>query len=331
MVSLKPSEIRFTQDSIAMYFQNGEAINNVCERIALGELNIDDFPKIEVVPLDEFYFSLDNRRLYMFRVLEILGVTARVPVIFKNPTTDRKLTTINKGCHIEIRKSKDNNGKWVQVTPYRHCPCSVQVVKRKFANWWDEVEHCHKSQSAIFKKRSKRTQQLNQQLAILNKWNSQKPASANLFPESSANMSETINPKDMEQTYNGNQAGNSKSNARNRVNFNDHTGDDLNLGSESYSSTCRNESPLTAKSSKSNILNSETPTKARTRCVFQDTETSQNHFHCDEVERVQRRTVQPVRQQESSNNMILFFIVVLIIIAIVANSSNSAKTTWPGW
>lgn len=56
MVSLKPSEIRFTQDSIAMYFQNGEAINNVCERIALGELNIDDFPKIEVVPLDEFYF-----------------------------------------------------------------------------------------------------------------------------------------------------------------------------------------------------------------------------------------------------------------------------------
>ena len=53
---LSPAEVLFTQDSVAMCFQNENELNKTCEEIAKNNLSATDFPNIRVLVEDGKYF-----------------------------------------------------------------------------------------------------------------------------------------------------------------------------------------------------------------------------------------------------------------------------------
>ena len=69
------------------------------------------------------FFSHDNRRLYVFRVLNMLGLLPKIEVTESNRIDTSKITTINGGCHVFVRNRKDNNGRWRKAETFRHCTC----------------------------------------------------------------------------------------------------------------------------------------------------------------------------------------------------------------
>ena len=81
-LSLKPSEIMYSQSSIANKFiksdhgQIGEVLDDIME----DKLSISKLPTIEVKCIDGSYVSSDNRRLWILKQLERLGRVNEVNV-----------------------------------------------------------------------------------------------------------------------------------------------------------------------------------------------------------------------------------------------------------
>ena len=57
---LSPAQIQFTQDSVAMCFQNDEELNATCEKIAKGDLRADSLRTIRVRLINGVYNKLAN-------------------------------------------------------------------------------------------------------------------------------------------------------------------------------------------------------------------------------------------------------------------------------
>lgn len=104
--AMKTSEIRFSQDSIKGYFQNKGRCNDVADRLVQGNLSPKKIPRIKVCEKDGKYYSLDNRRLYVFRVAEMQHKLDKIPVLLVPymPSHNFKFTTENDGRTVEVRK-----------------------------------------------------------------------------------------------------------------------------------------------------------------------------------------------------------------------------------
>ncbi|XP_077973299.1 uncharacterized protein LOC144428234 [Styela clava] len=102
---LRPSEIRFVHDTIAYYFRNGNVLNDVAEKVRKLILNPSDFPTINVFKRDGKYYSLNNRRLYVFRVGEYSGVIGEIEVniVGENELKEWMFTTQNDGRKVTLR------------------------------------------------------------------------------------------------------------------------------------------------------------------------------------------------------------------------------------
>jgi hypothetical protein len=79
-LSLKPSDILYSQSSIANKFTNGLQIGEVLDDIMEDRLPISRLPTIEVKCIDGSYVSSDNRRLWILKQLERLGRVNEVNV-----------------------------------------------------------------------------------------------------------------------------------------------------------------------------------------------------------------------------------------------------------
>ena len=53
---ISPEDVKFTQDSVAMCFQNNDELNKTCEEIAKNNLSVAVFPRIRVLNIDGEYF-----------------------------------------------------------------------------------------------------------------------------------------------------------------------------------------------------------------------------------------------------------------------------------
>ncbi|CAC5361663.1 unnamed protein product [Mytilus coruscus] len=78
--NVKPSEILYSQVSIANKFKNGRLIGEVLDDILDGSLSVQDIPMIQVKLIDGKYVSADNRRLWILKELERLHQIVRVEV-----------------------------------------------------------------------------------------------------------------------------------------------------------------------------------------------------------------------------------------------------------
>ena len=79
-LSLKPSDILYSQSSIANKFTNGLQIGEVLDDIMEDRLSISRLPTLEVKCIDGSYVSSDNRRLWILKQLERLGRVNEVNV-----------------------------------------------------------------------------------------------------------------------------------------------------------------------------------------------------------------------------------------------------------
>ncbi|XP_078489791.1 uncharacterized protein LOC144746290 isoform X3 [Ciona intestinalis] len=104
MQYLAPLDIRFSQDSIRSSFQDGRSIMQAIIDIRNGRMEATDFPTISVIFQNGNYYTGDNRRLYVFRVLQCEGILNRVPVYTTTYINPRKFTTYNQGVSIRVRQ-----------------------------------------------------------------------------------------------------------------------------------------------------------------------------------------------------------------------------------
>lgn len=137
---LKPSEIFYTQDSIAWKFRKGGYVKHAIIQLLKGHLSVEDFPTIQVIKRrDGKYYSLDNRRLYVFRVGQYHGFVAKVPVevVMEQPLHRRKFTTKNGGTKIIVRQGATlANWKesWLKIVPPPSRPFTVQSITHQLHN-----------------------------------------------------------------------------------------------------------------------------------------------------------------------------------------------------
>lgn len=77
-----PSEVRFTQDSISGAFRDGTSLLATVVELASREIEKRDIEMVRIVWHNGAWYTLDNRRLACFRLLEMCGrvrsITCRV-------------------------------------------------------------------------------------------------------------------------------------------------------------------------------------------------------------------------------------------------------------
>ena len=104
-IALSPCEIRFMHHSINENFGDGRSINATIERITRGEMTVNAIPKIRVVKMNKSYFTFDNRRLYVYRVLHHRGLLDKINVLVA-PKSDfqiKRFSTRNYGKSISLK------------------------------------------------------------------------------------------------------------------------------------------------------------------------------------------------------------------------------------
>lgn len=76
-----PAELRFTQDSIKLHFKDPSrklTVRQAVRRIAEKKMSPDEFPPICVVWHNDRFWSIDNRRLWVFRFARCGSIAVRV-------------------------------------------------------------------------------------------------------------------------------------------------------------------------------------------------------------------------------------------------------------
>ncbi|MEU7012481.1 RHS repeat-associated core domain-containing protein [Streptomyces sp. NPDC046385] len=100
--TISPKAVRFSQDSISGSFSDGRSLSQAIDDLAAGRKTANDFPAIRVFQQDGKLYTLDNRRLYVFK-------EAGVSINFTRAIAEEvagqswKMTTRNDGTSIRVR------------------------------------------------------------------------------------------------------------------------------------------------------------------------------------------------------------------------------------
>ena len=103
MLELRPSEVFFSQATIKDHFRRGyRTIYETLEQCTNDPCTVDNIPKITVCKKDGKWFTLDNRRLWVFRQLEAKGLLSSISVFESDSIPECKYNTKNGGTSVEI-------------------------------------------------------------------------------------------------------------------------------------------------------------------------------------------------------------------------------------
>ena len=106
---LKPSEIRYSQDSIGGRFMDGRSLSTTLQQLLSNAVTPDTIPCIEVVIREDSYYALTgNRRLFLYKKLENAGLLDDIPVRIRPLSSvlfqfSQRFTTMNDGRSIRLR------------------------------------------------------------------------------------------------------------------------------------------------------------------------------------------------------------------------------------
>lgn len=109
-----PSEIYFTQSSIKSCFQDGRSLMETARQVARHDIDKSEIVMMRVVSYNGRLWSLDNRRLAVFRLLAMTDKVYKVKVEvvpFEQVSEEwyRKRDAENDGVRIRVRQT----GEWV--------------------------------------------------------------------------------------------------------------------------------------------------------------------------------------------------------------------------
>ncbi|KAK3576013.1 hypothetical protein CHS0354_014855 [Potamilus streckersoni] len=107
MTELRPSEIRYSQSTISTVFDRRcqhprKPIEDTLENICEGRQTIDSIPSITVCQHNGQWYTIDNRRLWVFKHPEALGkcTTIKVKQTERSNVPNKKFTTSNEGISV---------------------------------------------------------------------------------------------------------------------------------------------------------------------------------------------------------------------------------------
>ena len=104
---LAPSDIRFTQETISPYFRDGASLAETVKKLArIPDQEMEMLLRARVVEHADRFYVLDNRRLAVFRMLEMLGMAKVVKAVLIPKDAKewkRKFNTTSGGKVVYIR------------------------------------------------------------------------------------------------------------------------------------------------------------------------------------------------------------------------------------
>jgi hypothetical protein len=117
ITQIDPMPVYFTFSRIRPQFSCGRFVHDTLHAIQSGALAVADLPTIAVLFDGANYFSLNNRRLFVFKELRRLGLVATVPARVKPvPQTKRmkekysvEKCALQARCH-QRQDAQDDNG-----------------------------------------------------------------------------------------------------------------------------------------------------------------------------------------------------------------------------
>ena len=71
VLQLDPLDVRFTQEECSRKFQNGTRLVDLYWKIVFGTASVESVPHIRVVRWRDLNWSIDNRRLAVWRMLAL--------------------------------------------------------------------------------------------------------------------------------------------------------------------------------------------------------------------------------------------------------------------
>lgn len=115
---LRPSEIRFSHDSIGRTFGRYtphpyKPIGETLDDILTGKINVNSIPTISVYKRDGQWFTANNRRLWVLQEAEKRGKCSEIYVSETTLVKFRNFTTTNNGVSVLVR---GNPGGYVWQT-----------------------------------------------------------------------------------------------------------------------------------------------------------------------------------------------------------------------
>ena len=123
---MRPSDIRFTHDSIQYNFRDGRTLTDTFRQLLRKSTPIDNIPKMEVMQYGGKWFVVrGNRRLFVLKELEKRNQIAQVQVRKKNFDSGlfhNQYTSPNEGRSVKIR------GR------------AREAVEREFQEEWEEYQ-----------------------------------------------------------------------------------------------------------------------------------------------------------------------------------------------
>ena len=111
---INPESIYFTHSKIRPFFSGCAAkIEDTIQSILQGKLSIENIPIITVIETNDHLFSLNNRRLYLFKYLKREGFLDTVQVRIKQPLPREieRYTVSRCSLSAKIMKERGTEGK----------------------------------------------------------------------------------------------------------------------------------------------------------------------------------------------------------------------------
>lgn len=109
---MKPSDIRFSQDSVAPTFSDGRSLISTLEELLAKTITPETIEYITILWHYTHYYALTgNRRLFLYKRLEVKGLLDDIPVVIvtnyysTQMQFSRRFTTKNGGQSIRVRRN----------------------------------------------------------------------------------------------------------------------------------------------------------------------------------------------------------------------------------
>ena len=153
VIKLAPSEIRFSQDSISNSFRAstyhaGQYIGETLDEIVRNPDTVDRIPNISVFNIDGTWITLDNRRLWVFKKAEELGIVCFIDVSVKHRIYYGKFTT-SDGRYVRVRGNNPGGQLWQSL--------QKQMIEKQAR---EQREHRRKQQIEIERQRRVREREM---------------------------------------------------------------------------------------------------------------------------------------------------------------------------
>ena len=110
-VELDPEDVYFTHARVRPFFSScGRRLDETLADIADGHTRIEDLPTITVLDAGDHYFSLNNRRLWVFKELRSRGIIEKVRVRVKEALPREKERYTTDRCVLNAKVMKEHGG-----------------------------------------------------------------------------------------------------------------------------------------------------------------------------------------------------------------------------